>query len=384
MKTFDVGVIGAGIHGAAAAYHLAGRGARVAVVERTLPAAGPTGRSSAICRAYYTNPFLARCARDSIAMFRNFEELTGHDAGLRRTGLLFLHPPADVADVREAVERLNALGIVTDLVEPDEISQRFPYFDLEGIGIAGFERDAGYADPHAITLGLFERAVALGAEPRLGRRVTSLVPQPGGGAVLETDDGSMISCGRVLIAAGPWTRPLALQAGADLPLHVERHFVAVFAWGSAEPVQAHGDLAGGYYLRPEGEDLYLVGPLPAEPEADPDDYREDIVDHEVARMAELLVRRVPHLAESRSVHGWASLYDVSPDWQPVIGEIAPGVFVDAGTSGHGFKLAPALGDHVAAMVLGEQTDPSMAEFDPFRFEGSRTLSAGYREIRILG
>ncbi|HZD17613.1 MAG TPA: FAD-binding oxidoreductase [Actinomycetota bacterium] len=384
MDAFDVGVIGAGIHGAAAAYHLAGRGASVAVLERAVPAGGPTGRSSAICRAYYTNPFLAACARDSIAMFRDFRELTGRDAGFRRTGLLFLHPPEDAPEMRRAVERLNALGIATDLLEPGAIAERFPAFDLEGIGIAGFEREAGYADPDAATLGLFERAVALGAEARLGRRIIRLDQQAGGGAVLEADDGSRAACGRVLIAAGPWTRPLALQAGADLPLHVERHFVAVFRWGDADPVQAHGDLVGGYYFRPEGEELYLVGPLPAEPQADPDAYPEEIADHEVARMAELVVKRVPHLEASETARGWASLYDVSPDWQPVIGEIAPGVFVDAGTSGHGFKLAPALGAHVAAMVLGEEADPGLAAFDPFRFEDGRTLRAGYGDARILG
>lgn len=384
METFDVGVVGAGIHGAAAAYHLAPRGVRVVVFEKTVPAGGPTGRSSAICRAYYTNAFLATCARDSIAMFRDFRELTGRDAGFRRTGMLFLHPPEDALPMREAVERLNALDIATDLLEPELVAERFPYFDLEGVGVAAFERDAGHADPDAATLGLFERAVSLGAQARLGRLVTRLEPQRDGGAVVETDDGSRVSCGRVLIAAGPWTRPLALQAGADLPLHVERHIVAVFRWGSAEPVQAHGDLVGGYYFRPEGDELYLVGPLPAEPEADPDDYSKEISDQEVAKMAELVIRRVPHLEVSGSARGWASLYDVSPDWQPVIGEVAPGVFVDAGTSGHGFKLAPALGAHVAAMVLGDQVDPGLAEFGPFRFEDGRTLRAGYRDARILG
>jgi glycine/D-amino acid oxidase-like deaminating enzyme len=65
-----------------------------------------------------------------------------------------------------------------------------------------------------------------------------------------------------------------------------------------------------------------------------------------------VIRRVPGLSESAARGGWASLYDVSPDWQPVIGEIAEHVFVDAGTSSHGFKLAPALGRHVADLVLG--------------------------------
>jgi glycine/D-amino acid oxidase-like deaminating enzyme len=68
METFDVGIVGAGVHGASAAFHLASRGVKPVIFERWAPAAGPTGRSSAVCRAYYTNPFLARAARDSIAM----------------------------------------------------------------------------------------------------------------------------------------------------------------------------------------------------------------------------------------------------------------------------------------------------------------------------
>ena len=73
-----------------------------------------------------------------------------------------------------------------------------------------------------------------------------------------------------------------------------------------------------------------------------------------------------------------------PGLAAVVGEIAPGVFVDAGTSGHGFKLAPALGREVAALVLGEHPDPELDRFHPRRFEAERLLGAGYREARILG
>lgn len=385
-RAFDVGVIGAGVHGASALYHLAASGARVVAFERDRPAGGPTGRSSAICRAYYTNPFLARCARDSIAMLARFEELTGRTAGLRRTGLLFLHPPEDAPAVRASVERLNALGIATELLSPGDVEDRWPgAFDLEGVGIAAWERDAGYADPHATTEGLFRRALELGAEARLGRRVVALEALAQGGARVVTDDGSRTECRRLLIAAGPWTRPLAAQVGVDLPLHAERHVVAVFRWADAEPVPCHGDLLGGYYFRTEGEELYLVGPLTPEPEVDPDGFEEAIRSEEIEALARRVVRRCPWLSASRVHGGWASLYDVSPDWQPVIGEIAPGVFVDAGTSGHGFKLAPALGAHVAALVLGAATDPDLAAFHPSRFgiEGG-ALAAGYREARILG
>jgi sarcosine oxidase subunit beta len=384
VETFDVGIVGAGVHGASAAFHLASRGLRVVIFERWTPAGGPTGRSSAVCRAYYTNTFLATVARDSIAMMERFQEITGVDAGFRRTGMLFLHPPEDVNDVEASAERLNALGIATALFDPGRFVQEYPEFDASGIGVAAFERDAGYADPHATTDGLFRRAVELGAVGRTGARVAALEPSEGG-VVVRTDTGTATSCGGVLIAAGPWTAPLAAQVGAELPLTVERHVVATFRWAGAEPTPAHGDLIGGYYFRPEGEDLYLVGPVHPAPLADPDAFDQEIREDEIRRLASAVVRRVPQLERSEVHGGWASLYDVSPDWQPVIGEVAPNVFVDAGTSGHGFKLAPALGKHVADLVLRSgDLDPRLAEFDPFRFARGSELSAGYRDARILG
>ncbi|MGZ8566481.1 MAG: NAD(P)/FAD-dependent oxidoreductase [Actinomycetota bacterium] len=383
MTAFDVGIVGAGIHGASAAFHLAATGARAVIVERGTPASGPTGRSSAVCRAYYTNRFLATCARDSIAMFERFEELTGTDPGHQRTGLLYLHQAADADAVRVSVAQLNELGIGTDLLEGDDLAVAAPGFELSDIAIGAYERHAGYVDPYAVTDGLFRAAVRGGIEARLGRTVTGL-DNDRSSATLTLDDGERLECGAILLATGPWTRLLALQVGVDLPLTVERHVVATFRWAGAEPAPAHGDLAGGYYFRPEGEELFLAGPLTQEPQVDPEDFDQEIRPDEVERLAASVVRRVPRLSVSQVHGGWASLYDVSPDWQPVIGEIAPHVFVDAGTSGHGFKLAPALGKHLAELTLGEETDPGLATFDPFRFERGTLLGSGYGAARILG
>jgi sarcosine oxidase subunit beta len=382
MSSYDVAVIGAGVHGASVAFHLAHRGVRTVVIERTSPAGGPTGRSSAIVRAYYTNAFLARVARDSIAMFRDFEQYTGRDAGFRETGLLVLHPPEDEATVREVVPRLNDQGIPTDLLEPQQVVTEWPAFDLDGIAIAAFERDAGYADPVLTTQGLLERARELGAEIRPGHGVTAIEREGSTWAVSTTD--ASVQTERLLIAAGPWSAPLAAMVGADLPLTVERHIVATFAWSDDTRVPAHGDLPNGYYLRPEGDELFLMGPLHPEPTVDPDDFDERVGTNEAERLGAGVVRRAPALRHATARGGWASLYDVSPDWQPVIGEIAPGVFVDAGTSGHGFKLAPALGTHIADLLTGVDADPGIAQFHPHRFEQPGALDAGFGEARILG
>ncbi|HET9672659.1 MAG TPA: FAD-binding oxidoreductase [Actinomycetota bacterium] len=383
MDRFEVGVIGAGVHGASAAYHLASMGVSTTIVERSGPAQGPTGRSSGICRAYYTNPFLAAVAHRSIGMLEGFRELTGRDSGFRRTGFLFLQGADEVARVREVSRHLDEVGVVTELLDEADLTGRFPAFEMTGIGVGVWERDAGYADPAATTLGLFSRAVELGAVPTLGRAAVGIDRAPGGWEIA-LSDGGRLACEKVLIAAGPWTRALAATVGADLPLTVERHAVAVFAWNGVEPVVAHADVGAGYYVRPDGEDQYLAGWLHPAPEVDADRFAERIADDEVEALVRPIVERVPHLEGSSVQGGWASLYDVSPDWQPMIGEVAPGVFVDAGTSGHGFKLAPALGEHVARLVLGSTLDPRLSEFDPARFERGRPLEAGFGAARILG
>ena len=375
-------MIGAGVHGASVAFHLAGRGVRTVVIERSAAAGGPTGRSSAIVRAYYTNAFLASVARDSIGMFRDFEQHTGRSSGFRETGLLVLHPPEDEATVREVVPRLNDQGIPTDLLEPQQVVAEWPAFDLDGIAIAAFERDAGYADPVLTTQGMLERARELGAETRFGR-VTAIEPE-GDGVDAHDERGrhghrrTRPDRRRTLV---PGPRRDGRRRAAAHGRTPHRRDVRV---ERRRPRTAHGDLPNGYYFRPEGDELFLVGPLHPEPTVDPDDFDERVGPDEASQLGARVVKRAPPLLHATSRGGWASLYDVSPDWQPVIGEIAPGVFVDAGTSGHGFKLAPALGRHIADLITGAQVDPGLEQFHPRRFEQETELDAGFGEARILG
>jgi len=381
----DVVIIGAGVHGASGAYHLAQSGARVTVVERLTPAGGPTGLSSGVCRAYYTNAFLAEAARDSIRMMLDFEGIgQGHDSGYRRTGFLYLHPPQDVEEVIDNAARLNGLDIRVELHTGDDLQRQFPQFVLDDIGIGAYEVEAGYADPAGTTAGMIAGAVAAGAALRSHAAVQGLRLRPGGGAVVLLAGGESLAAERLLIAAGPWTASLASQIGVDLPLTVERHVVATTRLGDPARISfGHGDLVTGYYCRPEGADQYVMGWTHAGERVNPDRFDKTIRREEELELENAVARRYPLMHDAQPRGGWASLYDVSPDWQPVIGEIADGVFVDAGTSGHGFKLAPALGRHVADLVLG-RPDPRIAQFDPRRFENGELLSAGYRDARILG
>ena len=140
MSGYDIGIIGAGAHGASVAYHLGRAGVSTVVFERGTPASGPTGRSSAICRSLYTQPFLARMARDSIAMLPHFNELTGGgSADFVRAGMLFLYGEQHVDEVAPLVQALTALEIDVSAVGVDALSAERPALCLDGVGAAIWE-----------------------------------------------------------------------------------------------------------------------------------------------------------------------------------------------------------------------------------------------------
>jgi len=385
MEVIEVAVIGAGINGASVARSLALRGAGVRVYDQGSVAAGPTARSSAVCRAYYTNEFLARVAYDSLEIFRNFAGHTnGRDCGYRQNGILYLHPTEDLVQLHQVAAMLTSIGTRVEILEGEDLARLAEGFDLDGIAAGAWEIDAGYADPVNASQGLLEHAVELGAETRLYTRIVDLAAGAGGGAMVTTSDGGTVHARKVVLCVGPWTRQMAGKLGVDLPLTAERHLIATFAWGGARPISfSYADMVNGFYVKPDGTELFIVGSLLPGVVVDPDNFDHTLGFDEQLDFAANLQRRVPPLDQADARAGWAALYDLSPDWQPVIGEIEDGVYVIAGTSGHGFKLAPALGKYIADLVCGNP-DPGLVQFHPRRFAEHHELAAGFGRARILG
>jgi glycine/D-amino acid oxidase-like deaminating enzyme len=185
-----------------------------------------------------------------------------------------------------------------------------------------------------------------------------------------------IGAGVVVNAAGPWAARVARMAGIDLPIQPCRVQVAFFAPpadGRPTPL-VFADFPNVTYFRPETGGLTLIGsvdPSEANNHADPDRFNERVDLEFVADMGTRLARRFPAMERGESRGGYAAIYDVTPDWHPVIGEVPPGsgFFVAAGHSGHGFKLGPAVGVMVADLVTGQKTeglDPSLFRFSRFR------------------
>src|SRR5258708_22450788 len=163
---YDAIVIGAGISGAATAYHLRKAGAKTLLLERGEPASGGTGKSAAIMRQSYSTPLLVRLARASITMFRNSRAELGKDAGFVQAGYCFVVSQDMLEGAKKNVAMQKSLGIVNEWSEGPGFSQHLP--ELNPAGIAGivYEPHGGYADPVQATEAYVAAFKTLGGEFR--------------------------------------------------------------------------------------------------------------------------------------------------------------------------------------------------------------------------
>ena len=380
----DVIVVGAGIAGSSTAYHLASQGVSVTHIDKRFPAGGPSGRSSALLHLFYMEPELSQLAARGIDILRNMPELTGYPSDFREVGMLTVGGAANKAGYQAAATRIhdqeNGDIRILSLAEYQDMA---PGFTTDGIEVAVWEPHSGYADPASATSALARRAAELGARSRMNTRIKRVLTDRERAIGVETDTGERILADTVVLAAGPWTRPLLLDLGVDMPLSVERHIIAVLdtPGGSANVVPfCWCDDVYMNYGRPEGPNLVLFGTWsgggmtfrnPDAPEADaitdPDVYQEESDAAEAAEILQHVTPRIPDIADHGIRRGYAGLYDMSPDDLPVIGAV-PGIdnlYMIAGSSGHGFKLGPAVGEAVALLIQAGDS-PLLRPFSPDR------------------
>jgi sarcosine oxidase subunit beta len=386
----DVIVVGGGINGASIAFNLAKEGLKVTLIEKDFIAAGPTGRSSAIIRQHYSHEVTARMALRSLQIFQNFDDVVGGDPDFHQVGFLIAARSQDVDTLKANIALQQGVGINTRLVSPQEVKELEPHASIEGIAAAAYEPESGYADPAATTSAYAGRARDLGADLLLGTRVQAVLVEGGRAIGVETNKGTC-QAGAVVLAAGPWTPLVSQTAGIQLPIKASRHQVATFRRPAEfERHMVFAAFADEVYIRPETGGLMLVGsiePEEAEDEvADPDNFNERVDFDIVADYSERVARRYPVMERGTSAGGWASLYDITPDWHAIMG-VLPGVvglYCVAGTSGHGFKLGPAVGEMMTDLIVnGEKPEADINMFSARRFaEGKRV--AGKYEYSIVG
>jgi glycine/D-amino acid oxidase-like deaminating enzyme len=371
-RAAEVVIVGGGVTGASIAYHLARRGLRdVLLLERKFLGAGGTGRSVGIIRQLYPTPEASQMVHRSLATFQRFADEVGGSSGYVGCGALIGVSAAMRPQLEKTVDLQRALGVRAEVLEPTDVTGIDPRIDTAGLGAVLYEPESGYGDPAGVTAGYAEAARRAGVTIEQGVEVTAVLTEHGRVVGVATARGDRVSAPVVVNAAGLWSPAVARRAGVELPIVIGRHpvFIVERPAGFGPPHIVYLDLDGGSYLRPETGGLTLTGSLiddETRHPMDPELLGSEAGFEEASVALERTGRAVPALGEARYRSGYAGAFDITPDWMPILDESpVSGFYVAAGLSGHGFKLAPAVGETMAALIT--RTPPPVSR-EPFRLD----------------
>jgi glycine/D-amino acid oxidase-like deaminating enzyme len=385
MTTADVVIVGGGIEGAAAAWALSQRGVTdVVVAERNTIASGMTGKSSGIVRCHYGVSSLAAMATVGLEVFEKAEEIFGHDIGFRQAGYVVGVGEPNVESLRKSLAAQRAVGVQTEEIDRADVARMWPFADLSPFAAFGWEARGGYGDAYQTAQAFAVAARAAGVRVRQGCAVAELVLAGDTVTGVRLADGTEISAGTVVVATGVWTRPFLASYGIEVPIRVVREQIVMVSPGvEIGPVPVFSDLVSLQYVRPEvgGDILFGNSDLSDIDEADPDNYLNRATDAFVDVTVDKVGTRFPGFTGAAIAGSYAGCYDVTPDWNPVISKVGlDGLVVAAGFSGHGFKIAPAVGRLVADLVVdGHSNDPRIphTDFRLSRFTDGAPLKSPY-------
>jgi len=325
-------------------------------------------------------------AHESLKVFANFSDLIGGDVGFVNTGYMVFAPSEATQGFRENISMQQSVGISTREIDHDEAAELAPAFKIaEGEQVA-WEKDSGHADPSATALAYINHARSCGATIYLDTPVIDIKISESGSHEVKTEKACFES-NTVIIATGPWTSGILEKVGISLPLLPTRHEVFLIKRNQTKhPTHpGGGDMTNLIYFRPEGHDLTLVGNGNHEETANPDSYNQKYSLSYAAEVWTRLTKRIPSLADAELFTGYSGLYTTTPDLHPIIDSVdgIDGLFVCSGFSGHGFKLAPAVGTVMAELITqGESTTVDIAPLKMNRFANG-TLNTTKYSFKVI-
>lgn len=368
----DVVIIGGGVIGCSTAYHLALEGVRdVALVEMAEIGAGSSSKSAAMLSVQFCQDALSvQMAKICYDAYMRFEEEVGTPIDFHRSGWLYVATEASAQALRRQAALLQAHGVPTELLAPEEIKARYPQINCDDIVVGSYGPDDGPFDPHMIMTGYARRARQMGVAVMEGTRVEGIEVRGGRVTGVATSKGR-IATGMVVNAAGAWGTQVGAMVGARVPLHNSARTIVV-----THPLAAIGrdypfveDLGAEWYFRPEmdGVLMGMGARRAAQPSVGLDEAQVDAI-------VEMALHRVPVLAQASPLAAWTGVRPLSPDGQPMVGAYGEpeGFLVSCGWGGVGFIMAPLAGRLLAEYV----TQGAMQTLDGAPFRANRFAELG--------
>jgi sarcosine oxidase, subunit beta len=352
--------------GCSLAYHLARAGRRVLVIDRGKIGQGATATCAGGIRAQFSTEVNIRIGMEAKRMLAHFVEETGQTADFRQVGYLFLLATNEERQrFSENVRLQRRLGM-EDVVEltPAEAGAMVPGLRTDDLCGATFCPSDGLAGPNEVTYGYANAARRLGAVVLEDTPLDGFLTEGGHVRGIRARGGEIASA-ETVICAGPWSAHVGAMLELALPIEPSRRQVFV-----TEPFEGIGrmspmtiDFHTSFYFHPEGEGVLFGMSDPATPAGDNTAVDWSFLD----RITAVAQRRWPPLLDARVKSAWAGLYENTPDFQPLIGLLQPGLWIAAGFSGHGFMMAPVIGRWLSSWMNEGAATADLRAFAPDRF-----------------
>lgn len=381
----DIVIIGAGVMGASIAFQLSRLSEKkVIIVDQSPPLGGMSGRTFGQIRLHYSNALLLEMAKRGYAFFQNWDREVGYgDPGYKRLGYLLLVVESQLAALQRNVKLAQGLDIDTRFVAPDEIKAIEPALNCDGLVGGAFDPAGGYIDVTRIVLSFLTAALERGTRLMSGIRVQGIELNGQRTVGVATDQG-LLSAPVVINVTGVWAGQLFSSMGIEVPIEARRLDTMYLRQppGGAQIGCCITDGNSNVVVRPDmGRELLAAAYPPEMPLADDPAERSNKTSDaaHMARIQAAFAERLPDLSDAQPVRSVGGSYDITPDWHPILGWVPgiEGLYLAAGFSGHGLKLAPAVGEIVAATVVDRKAVLDVAPLRFERFEDNELMHLAY-------
>lgn len=376
----EIVIIGGGVLGLGIAYQLARRGLTdVVVLERGYLAEGASGRNGGGVRMQWSTETNIRLMQESIALCARFAQEIGINIWFRQGGYLFLAKSDAVVSRIERSARLHQeYGVPTEILTPSAARDVVPQLTMAGVKAAAWNPKDAVIFPWPFVWGYATQAQKRGVKVEVFTKVQGFELSAGKITRVVTDRGD-IACDRVVLAAGAWSPEVARLAGVHLPNEPHRHEIC-----STEPLKPFL----GPLVSVLDSGLYFSQSMRGEIVGGMGDAREPAgmnlgsTSRFLARYAQALTEQLPQAGRVKVLRQWSGPYDVTPDNSPILGP-TPGLsnlLQMSGFVGHGFMMAPAVAERMAAWMMTGESDELFERFTLSRFAEGRME----REDMIIG
>jgi sarcosine oxidase subunit beta len=373
--SYDVVIIGAGVHGLAIAYYLGQRGiTNVAVLDRGYLGGGASGRNTAIIRSNYRTPEGVAFYDESVKLYERLALELDYNVMFAQEGHLTLaHTDRGVATLRERAETNQLLGVDSRLLAPREIAALVPGLDVSDRMhqpiLAGLYHPPGGIIRHDAVVWGYARGVdRLGIEIHPHTEVTAISTRNGGpGRRVEgvvTNRGT-IAARTVVNATAGWCSAVAHLAGVELP--IVTHPLQALVTERLKPFLNVVIVSATLHVYVNQTDR---GEMVIGEEIDPyASYSMRSTLRFLENAAAHTLELFPCLGQVKVLRQWAGICDMPPDFAPIIGpaEGVEGFILDVGWGTYGFKAGPAAGYRVAELIATGRVPEVLKPFRLSRF-----------------